>query len=82
MTLVRVPAGTFQMGSPEGERGSILGNETQHQVTLTRDYYLGKTEVTHRQWEAVMSAPVPWPSDCARGNDDPLFTRRCPGMQR
>jgi hypothetical protein len=65
ITLIKVPAGTFLMGSPEGERGNNLGNETQHQVTLTRDYYLGKTEVTHRQWEAVMGAPVPWPSDCA-----------------
>jgi formylglycine-generating enzyme required for sulfatase activity len=53
MTLVKVPAGTFLMGSPDGERGNILGNETQHQVTLTHDYYLGKTEVTMDQWMAV-----------------------------
>ena len=50
LDLVKVPAGTFMMGSPEGERGNLLGNETQHQVTLTRDYYLGKTEVTQEQW--------------------------------
>ena len=53
MTLVKVPAGTFLMGSPEGERGNFLDNETQHQVTLTRDYFLGKTEVTQKQWAAV-----------------------------
>ena len=53
MTLVKVPAGTFLMGSPSDERGNILGNETQHQVTLTHDYYLGKTEVTMDQWRAV-----------------------------
>ncbi|MFC1720438.1 formylglycine-generating enzyme family protein [Pseudomonadota bacterium] len=59
MTLVKVPAGTFLMGSPEGERGNVLGNETQHQVTLTHDYYLGKTEVTMTQWGAVTGTPMP-----------------------
>ena len=54
LTLVKVPAGTFQMGSPKGERGNLLDNETQHQVTLTHDYYLGKTELTLPQWTAVM----------------------------
>jgi formylglycine-generating enzyme required for sulfatase activity len=56
MVLVKVPAGEFLMGSPEGERGNIFDNETQHQVTLTQDYYLVKTEVTKAQWEAVMGA--------------------------
>jgi formylglycine-generating enzyme required for sulfatase activity len=60
MTLVRVPAGTFMMGSPEGERGNdIFDNERLHQVTLTQDYYIGKTEVTQRQWQAVMGTPNP-----------------------
>jgi formylglycine-generating enzyme required for sulfatase activity len=62
--LVEVPAGTFLMGSPVGERGRTPGNETQHQVTLTRNYYLGKSEITHRQWEAVMGSSMAWPSDC------------------
>ncbi len=47
LVLVRIPAGTFQMGSPESERGRH-SVETQHQVTLTQDYYLGKYEVTPR----------------------------------
>ena len=58
MTLVKVPAGTFLMGSPEGEQGNILGNEIQHQVTLTHDYYLGKTELTMDQWTAVMGSSL------------------------
>ena len=28
--------------------------ETQHEVTLTKPYYMGKYEVTQEQWEAVM----------------------------
>jgi len=69
MTLIKVPAGTFQMGSPEGERGNILGNEKHHQVTLTRDYYLGKTEVTGCQWWAVMGTP---PISCGGKYYDPV----------
>lgn len=55
MTFNLIPAGTFTMGSPEDElgRGS---NETQHQVTLTNDYYMQTTEVTQGQWKAVMGS--------------------------
>ena len=44
--------GTFMMGSPAGEKGR-KGNETQHEVTLTKGFYLGKYEVTQEQWEKV-----------------------------
>jgi len=74
MVLVKVPAGTFMMGSPEGERGNVLDNESQHEVTLTQDYYLGKTEVTQKQWEAVMGTPMRM--DCgepAVGDDYPVY---------
>jgi formylglycine-generating enzyme required for sulfatase activity len=74
LVLVRVSAGTFLMGSPDGERGNFLGNETQHEVTLTQDYYLGKTEITQAQWEAVMGTPMR--SECgdiAVGGDFPVY---------
>jgi len=48
-----VPAGTFQMGSPEGESGRD-SDETQHQVTLTRDFLMQTTEVTQAHWRRVM----------------------------
>src|SRR4030042_2863337 len=53
VVLVRIPAGPFVMGSPSGERNRG-DDETQHRVTLTRDYYIGKYEVTHAQWQADM----------------------------
>ena len=31
-------------------------NETQHRVTLTKGYWLGKYEVTQRQWQSVMGS--------------------------
>jgi formylglycine-generating enzyme required for sulfatase activity len=55
LVLRRIPATTpdFTMGSPDGELGRD-SDETQHQVTLTSDFYLGVFEVTQRQWELVM----------------------------
>ena len=53
LEMVKIKAGTFTMGSPEGEPGHDR-DEKQHQVTLTRDYWMGKFEVTQAQWQAVM----------------------------
>ena len=47
------PPGTFMMGSPESEAGRE-NNETQHQVTLTKGFWMMETEVTQKQWKAVM----------------------------
>jgi formylglycine-generating enzyme required for sulfatase activity len=54
LEMIFCPPGTFTMGSPttEAGRGS---DETQHQVTLTNGFYLGKFEVTQAQYEAVMT---------------------------
>ena len=53
--MVWIPPGTFTMGSPSGEEGR-LDNERQHQVTLTKGFWLGKYEVTQAQWESVMGS--------------------------
>ena len=51
--MALVPAGKFKMGSPASEKGRSDG-ETQHEVTLTNPFYMGKHEVTQEQWESVM----------------------------
>jgi len=51
--LCLIPASTFTMGSPENEDGRY-DNETQHQVTITRPYYLMETEVTQELYEVIM----------------------------
>ncbi|MDR3334851.1 MAG: formylglycine-generating enzyme family protein [Treponema sp.] len=50
--FVRIQGGTFMMGSPASEVGRSE-DETQHQVTIS-PFYLGKYEVTQREYEAVM----------------------------
>ena len=57
MEFVLIPAGTFTMGSPVAEpfRNS---DEVQHQVTITKLFYLQTTEVTQGQWRALMGGKV------------------------
>jgi formylglycine-generating enzyme required for sulfatase activity len=52
--MIWVEPGSFTMGSPTTEAGRQT-NETQHEVTLTKGFYLGKYEVTQAQYEAVMT---------------------------
>lgn len=44
--------GTFPMGSNDGWENE----KPVHQVTLTKDYYIGETEVTQELWTAVMGS--------------------------
>ena len=53
LELVWIGPGSFVMGSPEGETGHS-GDETQHRVTLTKGFWLGKYSVTQRQWQELM----------------------------
>jgi len=53
LDLVLIPPGKFVMGSPPIEIGHHV-SETQHEVTLTKPFYMGKYEVTQEQWEKVM----------------------------
>jgi formylglycine-generating enzyme required for sulfatase activity len=46
-----IPSGTFSMGAPATEPG---GGYTQHEVTLTKGFYMGKYQVTQELYEAVM----------------------------
>ncbi|OQY60615.1 MAG: hypothetical protein B6245_00415 [Desulfobacteraceae bacterium 4572_88] len=69
MSFVYVPPGTFTMGSPEDESGRY-DRESQHEVKLTRGFYIQTTEVTQKQWEAVMKRNPSHFKDC--GEDCPV----------
>ena len=52
--MLLIPGGTFNMGCSASNSYGCNGDETNHQVTLSKAFYLGKTEVTQAQWEAKM----------------------------
>ncbi len=66
------------MGSPEDEPGR-RDDETLHQVTLTKAFYMQTTEVTQGQWEAVMGSNPSGFSEC--GDNCPVETVSWNGAQ-
>jgi len=73
LEMLWVEPGTFTMGSPTSEPGRST-NETEHDVTLSKGFYLGKYEVTQAQYEAVMTGNTDGlsatPSTRYNGNPD------------
>jgi formylglycine-generating enzyme required for sulfatase activity len=63
VSLVRIPAGHFSMGSPDSEptRGP---DEVRHDVTLTREFYLGQDEVTQNEWADVIGTRPSQHANC------------------
>ncbi len=55
LVLRRIPAGTFTMGSPSDEV-ERYSNEDRHQVTLTKDHWIGVFECTQKQYELIMGS--------------------------
>lgn len=51
--FVWAPPGRFRLGSPDGETDRA-NDELAHVVTISRGFWLGKFEVTQRQWREIM----------------------------
>jgi formylglycine-generating enzyme required for sulfatase activity len=81
MELVWCPPGTFTMGSPPNEAGRC-DDEPQHRVTLTKGFWMARTEVTQRQWRSVMgnnpsqSMGDDFPVECVTWVDCKMFCRK------
>jgi formylglycine-generating enzyme required for sulfatase activity len=60
LVLVRIPSGSFQMGNSGTDRdlncwsSDCISELPSHQVVIENDFYMGETEVTQAQWQAVM----------------------------
>ena len=67
--MLRVPGGTFIMGSPAGEEGRTR-DELQHEVTLS-PYMIAKYELTHEAWKRVMGSAPPANSFAGEGDLHP-----------
>ena len=54
MVFLPIQPGTFLMGSPENEAGRYSYEGPQHEVTLSRAFWLGRYPVTQQEYEKVM----------------------------
>jgi formylglycine-generating enzyme required for sulfatase activity len=65
LAMVWIPGGDFMMGRYPDEPGSSAEEDPRHQVTLG-GFWMGKYELTKRQWAAVMGT-TPW-TEAGQGN--------------
>jgi formylglycine-generating enzyme required for sulfatase activity len=56
MEFMPIPAGCFLMGRDPAVEKGYERELPQHKVCIAKPFYLGKTEVTQAQWEAVMGS--------------------------
>ena len=68
MKLVLIPSGKFMMGSPENEKYRQQNEGPQHEVTISKAFYMGKNLVTQEQYKKVMGSN---PSNF-RGEQNPV----------
>ena len=54
--MVKIPGGTFIMGSPESEKGRDDDESPEHEVTVS-GFYMAKFQVTQAQWKQVADLP-------------------------
>jgi formylglycine-generating enzyme required for sulfatase activity len=74
--MVWIPPGTFVMGSPASETDRN-GDETQHTVTLTQGFYMGKYLVTQADYLAMIgSNPSYFTTKDYNGNPIPADLNR------
>jgi formylglycine-generating enzyme required for sulfatase activity len=69
MNFVLIQAGNFVMGSPANEPGRD-DDEGQHEVNISKPFYLQTTEVSQGQWKKVMGDNPSHFKDC--GDDCPI----------
>ena len=76
--MIYIEAETFIMGATEEQAGASANESPAHQVTLSKDFYIGETEVTQALWYAVMgqkptSDGSAWSSTYGLGDNYPAY---------
>jgi formylglycine-generating enzyme required for sulfatase activity len=66
MKLVRIPSGKFKMGSPTDDKHRGR-DEQQHEVEISKPFYLGVHEVTQGQYKKVMGSNPSYFSSAGTG---------------
>lgn len=77
--MVSVSGGTFRMGAqnsdPQSDNYDTEARDNEnpvHEVTLS-NYYIGKFEITQREWRTIMGDELDWPEQYGRGDDFPAY---------
>ena len=61
-----IPAGTFNMGSPNDEPNRSNAEGPVHSVTITQAFYMKQTEVTHTEWDVLFVYNPAYFKTCGR----------------
>jgi formylglycine-generating enzyme required for sulfatase activity len=54
MKFSLIPSGKFMMGSPKDEKDRRENEGPQHEVTISKPFYMGACQVTQEQYEQIM----------------------------
>lgn len=83
LKLVKIPAGKFKMGVPKDAPNRDKQDLDEREVNIDKDYWMGMTEVTQAQYEAVMrenpsksSKEALHPVDCVSFNQAVAFCKK------
>jgi formylglycine-generating enzyme required for sulfatase activity len=75
--MVRIPAGSYNMGSPENEKGRVQYEDPAHRVDLP-EFFMGRYPVTNQQYGLYLAAnpdvrePEYWGNREFNGPDQPV----------
>lgn len=67
--LLRIPAGSFAIGCTAGQSSCLSNELPPRDSTLTRDFWLGVTDVTQTQWSALMGTAPSFHAATGGGDD-------------
>jgi len=57
LAMVKVPSGSFVMGSSRGELDRQMNEGPQHRVILSEPFFMAKYPITKTQWNVVSALP-------------------------
>lgn len=68
LEMVRIPSGSFIMGSPDDEQHRISNEGPQNEITIVDSFWIGKYPITQAQWQATSG----YNPSCFKGDNRPV----------